>query len=119
MKAQLYTLGDDILLKKLKEASEIKYEAVCNKNLTQIFNRAEKMTPVDSGELRLSRGITPATSGIDGEFGYVKEYAPHVEFGHRTRNGGYVPGQRFLEGNTELQRPILHSDLEVAIRRVI
>jgi len=39
MKAQLYTLGDDILLKKLKEASEIKYEAVCNKNLTQIVQK--------------------------------------------------------------------------------
>ncbi len=33
MMAQLYTLGDDILLKKLKEASEIKYEAGAIKTL--------------------------------------------------------------------------------------
>lgn len=48
-------------------------------------------TPVDTGELRLSSGAT------DDEVGYNAEYAPHVEYGHRTKNGGYVQGQRFCK----------------------
>ena len=41
----------------------------------------------------------------------TRSYAPHVEYGHRTVNGGYVQGQRFLKRNVDTQRPIFKQDL--------
>lgn len=98
-------------------------------------------TPVDTGELRLSvradllggksmhvkdnenGGLSTLvdTSNIStfssATVGYTKEYAPHVEYGHRTRNGGYVHGQRFLQKNVEKQKEIYITDLRRAIKK--
>lgn len=111
--------GTEALAKKLRSMNEIRFNAVCLKNLTQIFNRAkEGGTPVDSGELRISAGIsTPSGSGLDGDMGYTKDYAPHVEYGHRTLSGGFVQGQHFLHDNVETQKPIFRQDLVDAIRK--
>lgn len=96
----------------------VRFDAVVTKNVTQLFNRAKSNarstvggTPVDTGELR--KGITKNKDGIT----YTKEYAPHVEYGHRTRNGGYVPGQSFLRKNVEIQREIYEKDLLDAIKK--
>lgn len=96
----------------------VRFDAVVTKNVTQLFNRAKSNarntvggTPVDTGELR--KWITKNKDGIT----YTKEYAPHVEYGHRTRNGGYVPGQRFLRKNVEIQREIYEKDLLNAIKK--
>lgn len=101
----------DGLGKKLKQLSSVDFRKVAMKSLTEMFNRAEQMTPVDTGELRLSRAVSRPVNGFDGEFGYPKEYAPHVEYGHRTRGNGFVEGQRFLKKNVDLQRPIFESDV--------
>ena len=97
----------------LRRLNDIRFDAVVKKQVTQMVNRARAPggTPVDTGELRLSLG----SSGD--EVGYTKDYAPHVEYGHRTVNGGYVPGQRFLQANVEAQRPIYKEDLINAIRK--
>ena len=52
-----------------------------------------------------------------GEVGYTKEYAPHVEYGHRTRNGGFVQGQHFLKNNVDAQMPIYYKDLKEALKK--
>ncbi|WP_322152993.1 hypothetical protein [Paratractidigestivibacter sp.] len=92
---------------KLSRLSHVRFEAVIMKNMAQIYNRgkADGGTPVDTGELRLSLGHSGDTVG------YTKSYAPHVEYGHRTVNGGYVQGQRFLQRNVKQQEPIYRQDL--------
>lgn len=106
----------------LDRLNAIRWEAVRKKQVTEMLNRARAPggTPVSTeetrpggphGELRLSLG----SSGE--EVGYTKEYAPHVEYGHRTANGGYIQGQHFLQDNVEAQRPIYREDLLKAIKK--
>lgn len=109
--------GVDELSAALKRLSSVRFDAVCVKNIAQVFERglSEGGTPVDTGELKRSMAMTPA--GEDSETGYAKEYAPHVEYGHRTRGGGFVAGQRFLEKNVKKQKPIFKEDLIRQIER--
>ena len=104
----------------LRRGNKVKLDAILTKNLTEMHNRAKNGgTPVDTGELRKSAGVTlPNAENSTGEVGYAKEYAPHVEFGHRTKNGGYVPGQYYLKDNLETQMAIFKSDLEDAVRKL-
>lgn len=99
---------------KLNRLSHVRFEAVVIKNMTQIYNRgkANGGTPVDTGELRMSLGQSGDTVG------YAKDYAPHVEYGHRTVNGGYVEGQRFLQRNVRAQEPIFRQDLIDQLREL-
>lgn len=99
---------------KLNRLSHVRFEAVVIKNMTQIYNRGKTNggTPVDTGELRMSLGQSGDTVG------YAKDYAPHVEYGHRTVNGGYVEGQRFLQRNVRAQEPIFRQDLIDQLRKL-
>lgn len=99
---------------KLNRLSHVRFEAVVIKNMTQIYNRgkANGGTPVDTGELRMSLGQSGDTVG------YAKDCAPHVEYGHRTVNGGYVEGQRFLQRNVRAQEPIFRQDLIDQLRKL-
>ena len=99
---------------KLNRLSHVRFEAVVIKNMTQIYNRgkANGGIPVDTGELRMSLGQSGDTVG------YAKDYAPHVEYGHRTVNGGYVEGQRFLQRNVRAQEPIFRQDLIDQLRKL-
>ena len=100
----------DNLSAALKAMSEVRFNAVVKKNVTQMLDAARHGgTPVDTGELRLS--------AYGDEMGYTKEYAPHVEYGHRTVNGRWVSGQRFLKANAETQAFIYYQDLLKAIKK--
>lgn len=100
------------LEKALRAKSEIRFNAVVKKNVVQMLNTARAGgTPVDTGELRLSSGAT------GDEMGYTKEYAAHVEYGHRTRDGGYVPGQYYLKANADTQAFIYYQDLLKEIKK--
>lgn len=102
----------DNLAEALRSMNEVQFNAVVKKNVTQMLNTARSGgTPVDTGELRKSSGT------YGDEMGYTEEYAPHVEYGHRTRDGGYVPGQRFLKTNADTQAFIYYQDLKNAIRK--
>lgn len=105
--------GIDQLEGRLAALNAIRWQAVRKKQVAEMLNRARAAggTPVDTGELRNSSG----TSGE--EVGYTKEYAPHVEYGHRTRGGGFVAGQKFLERNVNTQRSIYRKDLLDAIKK--
>lgn len=106
------TVGVEELEKELYRLNSTRFDGVQKKQLTQMLNRARSgFTPVDTGELRLSTAVT------DDEMGYTKDYAPHVEYGHRTRNGGWVEGQHFLQQNVEIQRGIYWNDLLKAIKK--
>lgn len=114
----------DDLAGTLQRLSQIRFDAVVLNNMRQIYNRgkSEGGTPVSTkatrpkgphGELRQSLH----RSGD--EVGYTKSYAPHVEFGHRTVNGGYVQGQHFLKNNVDKQKPIFVEDLKREIRKIL
>ena len=103
-----YKISLDNLANKARDESKV----IIKKQVTQMFNRASKNskkspggTPIDTGELRLSRKTS------DKQFGYTADYAPHVEFGHRTR-GGYVKGQKFLKKNFDIQVERFKKDIE-------
>ena len=100
------------LERKLMALNGIRFQAVILKNATQLFNyMKDGNTPVLSGELRQSLIVQNDTVG------YTKEYAPHVEYGHRTRNGGWVDGQFFLKKGVEHQRNIYKNDLLFQIKK--
>jgi hypothetical protein len=106
----------------LENLSDIKMDAIKIKQVTDISKRAAGpletpgATPRRTGELRIS-----ARADYNNfEFGYSKEYAPHVEYGHRTRGGGgYVEGQKYLETNVNEQEPIYRQDVEDEISRIL
>ena len=56
---------------------------------------AKAKTPVDTGLLRNSWKRTGVMNGKV-EIYNNTEYANYVEYGHRTRNGGYVKGRKML-----------------------
>ncbi len=112
--------GIEELERELKRLNEVRFEGIVTKNLTQMFNRAKAPggTPVSTeytrpggphGELRQS------VSKDKEEVGYTKDYAPHVEYGHRVvihgKQVGYVNGQYFLKKNVDIQRDIYKKDL--------
>lgn len=110
--------GIEKLEAKLMEKSATDFDEVAKKNLREIYARGQTAykngavpatggTPYDTGQLRISLGYR----GTDLETGYNKEYGPHVEYGHRTNDGGFVPGQYFLKANVETQKPIYKQDL--------
>ncbi|MCO7125114.1 hypothetical protein NIE88_04910 [Sporolactobacillus shoreicorticis] len=119
---KLELIGADRLAQKLLEKSATDFEAVANKNIRDIYTRGQKQpyqggvppetggTPYASGQLRISLTYR------QGEVGYLKSYAPHVEYGHRTVNGGYVPGQYYLKRNVDTQRSIYKEDLKEKLR---
>lgn len=109
------------LQKKLQRMSEIRFDAVVDRQASDMVDRAAAShnpdqggTPYETGEMLQSVGKTG--KGMDAEVGYTKEYTPHVEFGHRTVNGGWVPGQHFLQNNVDIQRPIFKRDLQETIK---
>lgn len=97
--------GIDKLEKQLIKKSKTDFLEVATKSLTEMFNRGATETPIDTGELRNSRGVSRDS------FGYSKSYASFVEYGHRTRGGGFVRGQYYLRGNAKKQQPIYKADL--------
>lgn len=114
--------GTKGLEQKLQRMNQVRFDAVVEKQSAQMVDRATAShnpsqggTPYDTGEMLQS--VQRAGSGSSAEVGYTKEYAPHVEYGHRTRNGGWVPGQHFLQKNVEIQRPIFQQDLLEAVEK--
>lgn len=92
------------------------------KSLAEMKNRSETLTPEESGELKKS-AYSRVINNLEGEFGYTKEYAPYVEFGHRIvihgKNVGFQPANPYLEPNAKAQEPIFQSDCQEAISRLV
>lgn len=105
-------VGEEKLSQKLIAKSQTDFLEVGKKNIRDIYARSQKAggTPVDSNELRISAKYR------DDEFGYSAEHGPHVEYGHVTRGGSYVPGQYYLKRNVDTQRPIFKEDLKSKLK---
>lgn len=112
--------GVDKLAKELKRLNSIRFNGVCEKQVGEIYDRAQKNfkeagegTPVGEYVGRREGGELRKSSTTDGknEVGYTEKYAAHVEYGHRTRGGGFVPGQYYFKNNVDKQREIFETDL--------
>jgi len=121
MNIQITVDGAENINKVLNGLQAVRLDAIKAKQVTQISNRAAAAlgtpgaTPRKTGELRISAHADFS----DFTFGYAKEYAPHVEYGHRTRNGGLVAGQFYLRTNKETQAPIFEQDVKNEIERIL
>lgn len=117
--ASTYSLkGVDKLLKRLAEMEGVDLSEVVNQSLESIYDRAgtSAYTPTDTGNLKESSYIEKAESRRAGFVGYTADYAAAVEFGHRTRDGGFVSGQYFLKENIELEEKLIKERFLKAIR---
>lgn len=113
MRAEFSVKGAEEISRKLRALSYTRWYKVMEFNMKQIYDRGKGGgTPVRTGQLRNSIG----QSGLI--VGYTAHYAPHVEFGHRTRGGGgYVQGRYFLKKNVDAQWPILYRTLLAELER--
>lgn len=92
------------------------------KTLAYRFERKVKLrTPLDTGNLRgkwkvgsIKRTINGTSITVDNN----TEYALMVEEGHRTQNGGFVPGQHFTKISLEQNKKELPTFLKTELRRI-
>lgn len=104
-------VGADQLAKKLIEKSATDFQEVAEKNIRDIYTRSQQAGGTPVGDYTGGGQLRKSAQYRGDEMGYTSHYGPHVEFGHRTVNGGYVPGQYFLKRNVDTQRPIYKQDL--------
>ena len=117
-------------LDSLQDAGEV-LQKVKARSVARLYNRSQEThdpskggTPHSEGKWgpegypggNLMRSATPDPA--NGEFGYTVEYAPFVEFGHRTRSGGYVEGQNYLKNNVDIEKKELETDLKEILKNV-
>ena len=124
--------GMDNIQKVLNGLSDVRLDAIKAKQVTEISRRAAGplgtpgATPRKEGELRISAHA----DYNDFSFGYSKEYAGHVEYGHRKRpklkpgkskrkGGDFVEGQFYLRTNRDIQEPIFKKDVENQIDKIL
>lgn len=114
------------------ENFQVHLDAVRAKQVTEISKRAAGplgtpgATPRKEGELRISAHA----DYNDFSFGYSKEYAGHVEYGHKKRKKltpgkskaqppPYVEGQFYLRTNKDIQSPIYKDDAGKRLEKVL
>lgn len=83
--------GVDEVKLRLTDVADIEWDEIWRKQGEEMIRKSDAIVPVDTGALRDSAYYE------DGEFGYTVDYASHVNYGHATRSGGFVPGRHFLE----------------------
>ncbi|MBQ7705879.1 MAG: HK97 gp10 family phage protein [Selenomonadaceae bacterium] len=80
--------------------------------------RVKPKTPADSGRLRGAWARSEPSGGSIEVYNNT-EYAPYVEFGHRTRNGkSVVPGQFFLRDAVDESRAQFQADASRILARL-
>ena len=100
----------------ISDIADLDWDGIAKKSLKQMYSRGKQQgpggTPVRTGQLRQSLGYS------GDEVGYTKEYAPYVEFGHRTKGGRFVTGRAFLKQNADIQQKILVADVAKHIKEL-
>lgn len=104
-------VGVNQLAKKLIAKSETDFQAVAEKNIRDIYTRSQKQGGTPVGDYTGGGQLRKSAQYREDEMGYTVHYSPHVEYGHRLVNGGFVPGQYYLKNNADQQRPIYKQDL--------
>ena len=104
IKARVTFDGGDMerLRARVDKLAAADFRGAVHTTVKSIYNRGKQPggTPVITGQLRQSLGVN------GDEVGYGKEYAPAVEYGHRTKSGGMRPGKYYLQRNVNAERPL-------------
>lgn len=77
------------------------------------------VAPVNGGKLKqhcYSELPQRSSANPEGTVYYTMNYAPHVEYGHRTVNGGYVNGQYYLKAAVDEVTPEFQEKLKKALK---
>ena len=111
IKARITFDGTDAIRTKVKQLSAADFRGAVHSTVKSIYNRGKMPggTPVRTGQLRQSLGVN------GDEVGYGKEYAPAVEYGRRTANGGMRPGRYYLQANVNAERPLFCERIKNAL----
>lgn len=109
------SISGDMVSPALERLSRLDAEDIVTATANELAGDAKASTPV--GDTRgLVNSIRTEVRGSRASVGYVAEYAPHVEFGHRQNVGQfvpplgkrlkapYVPGQHFFRPCVERAR---------------
>ena len=113
--------GLDELIKSLdKSSSNYGKEArkVLNKIGTRLKNKVSSKTPVDTGVLKKSWKYRTVSEN-EGILSNNVKYAPHVEYGHRTRGKkSFVNGRYMLTKSVEEIESELDNQLSILIENL-
>lgn len=85
----------DERMQRVQEQGRRKMNQFVSQEAEVIRGKAQDNTPVDTGHLKGSWRKSRAVQGKVEIYDNV-EYAAHVEYGHRTRSGGFVKGKKML-----------------------
>lgn len=85
----------DERMQRVQEQGRRKMNQFVSREAEVIRGKAQDNTPVDTGHLKGGWRKSRAVQGKVEIYDNV-EYAAHVEYGHRTRSGGFVKGKKML-----------------------
>ena len=110
--------GLDRLVKTLDNSSK-KFNSEASKSLdnisSKLLRKVKLKTPVDTGVLRTSWQHKKASELVRIVYNN-KHYAPHVEYGHRTRGGkSFVDGRYMLTKSVKEIEDTLTSEFSIMI----
>ena len=113
--------GLDKLEKTLKNASnnfDMEAEKSVGRVASRLINKVKLKTPVDTGVLRRSWHVKMPQKLTRVVYNNVK-YAPHIEYGHRTRGGkSFVDGRYMLEKSVKEIEDTLTSEFSIMIENL-
>lgn len=111
---------------RLDELQRFEVTTALTATVNEMAANLRSSTPRQTGSLVNS--MRQEVTGVTGRVGYLQDYAPHVEYGHRQAPGRYVPklgkqlkasyveGQHFLQAAVEAERPKFRRRLQELMR---
>lgn len=111
---------------RLDELQRFEVTTALTATVNEMADGLRSSTPRQTGSLVNS--MRQEVTGATGRVGYLQDYAPHVEYGHRQTPGRYVPklgkqlkasyveGQHFLQAAVEAERPKFRRRLQELMR---
>lgn len=106
----------DVLKNSAKAQDEIR-EIIRDTTSDILADSQKNLAPhYKTGRLSLS-GSMSVRADL-GEVGYNTHYAPHLEYGHRTRSGGFVKGVKYLEKAVEDNREAHNKAISEMVRKI-
>jgi hypothetical protein len=93
-------------------------ERVGNALADDILKQLKARTPVDTGRMRDSWKIGTVhvgSNGVIAELMNGADYSSFVEYGHKTRGGGWVPGKQIMTATAQEMSGYIHEYLQAAL----
>ena len=99
--------GKNELIGALKERAEMAdVKNVVKMNTSEMHRKAQRLVPVDTGNLRRMTGIEFENEGMTGRVQAATNYASYVEYGTR-----FMDAQPFIRPAFHKQKPQFEADM--------